>query len=261
MGKIVTSINSANTTTTTVTTAGTKLIQVPVNVFKDVLSTDPAVVIRNAHGNKEISLDLGQNPLVASFAQGLVIDSHSGGGTPALTAGIWAAPVMTHFDGTMSSAVLPEILPNQDGYVCLLSVGSSYVTVDPPAGQYLDEATASITYTPYTLVMFISFFGDTWVPYVLSSRVTRTIAGSLIHGVNRRTSGAAFALPLLIGDPFKVEAVVFVNLTGVDVTVSATGGATIETGVAAPSYVVPAAQRITTFLDDGSIWEPSVPAA
>lgn len=93
---------------------------------------------------------------------------------------------------------------------------------------------------------------------VVATRTAMSDSGAtLAYGINRRTSGAAFAMPALSGSSSGVLAVVFINLTGVDVTLTAAGTDRFETGVSSPTYVVIAARRSVTFLDDGTIWEPS----
>ena len=78
------------------------------------------------------------------------------------------------------------------------------------------------------------------------------------YGLCRRTAAGPYALPALSGTPSDPKSIIFFNLTGLDVTVNADGTDPIETGVSASSFVVLAAQRCVTFIDDGSIWEPTV---
>lgn len=254
MAKVISSGNVGSALTKTVTSPpATKIVTRDVQVFRDVVSAAPELTVRTrADGSKELLLQLVQ--------AGLEVLSHSGV-TPTLSARAWARATLDHCDGTVTAATLPAVLPTEDGFVCLLTTGTQQVSVTPFAGNYLDEDIAARVYPPLSLVLFVSMFGDSWTSYIISSPTLMSNAGAtLSHGTNRRTTGAAFAMPALVGSPWDVRAVVFVNLTGVDVTLTAAGADRFETNVSSPTFVVAAARRSVTFLDDGLIWEPTAPA-
>lgn len=67
--KIITSASAPTAVPTApAVTVGSKVVSVPVNVYKDVFSADPAIVVRNVQGGKELSISPDALPSSAAVA-------------------------------------------------------------------------------------------------------------------------------------------------------------------------------------------------
>ena len=85
-----------------------------------------------------------------------------------------------------------------------------------------------------------------------------TADGALGYAINVLTSAAdGMTLPALSATSGKCKSVVVLNETGLPVTVTSNGSDPIVDGTTATTYVIPAAQRTTTFIDRTTTWSPT----